>query len=143
MILKDFKIAKDNIALEQSGVYMDLHNCYDFSGLEYDVVKREVKLTWSRASGEWVSASLPEHLCLALAGVYLFRAKERNPAIPFTEDDCLSSIGFLWNQQVEEMGGYHSFEPKEDCTHMSLEFMSHFALKIGAESASLLTWNRA
>jgi hypothetical protein len=143
MILKDFKIAKDNIALEQSEVYMDLHNSYDFSGFAYDVAHREVKLSWRRASGAWVSESLPEHICLTLAGVYLFKAKEREPAMPFTEDDCLDTIGFLWNQRVEEMGGYHSFEPKEDCTHMSLEFMSGFALKIGAESASLLTWNRA
>ncbi|MDR4498720.1 MAG: hypothetical protein MRK02_12500 [Candidatus Scalindua sp.] len=53
--------------------------------------------------------------------------------MPFTEDDCLSSIGFIWNEKLDELGGYHSNEPKVACTHLSLKFMSGFAVKIGAE----------
>ena len=137
MELSNFKIANDNIALEQGEEYFDLHNCFDFVGLKYDVSKRLVSLYWVKGNGDWMPKNSPLEIEMSISGVYVFKAQERDKDIPFTEDDCLSSIGFLWNELIEEMGGYHSNEPKEGCTHLSLEFMSGFALKIGAESASI------
>ena len=139
MKLSNFTIADDHIAFEQSDKYYDVHNCFDFIGFDYDVSKRTIILNWIKNSGDWVPSDSPNRLSLHLEGVYLFKAKERDPDVPFTEDDCLSSIGFLWNELIEEMGGYHSHEPKENCTHLSMEFMSGLAIKIGADSASLST----
>lgn len=69
--------------------------------------------------------------------MYLLKAHEQDPELPFTEDDCLDSIEFLWDDMLAEMGGYTSNEPKEGYTHLIARFMSEFSIKIGAESVTL------
>jgi hypothetical protein len=140
MQLLNFKLAKDNIALEQGEAYFDLHNCFSFVGLEYCTSTRELTLKWAKAEGSWVSVSPPAKLKILLKGVYLFKVQERDSTLPFTEDDCLSSIGFIWNDLTNEMGGFFSHIPNERCAHLSLAFMSGFSIKVGAESAFLESW---
>lgn len=137
MKLTNFKLAGDNIAFEQNENYYDIHNNFDFISFNYSLAKREIVLNWVKGTGNWVPNNSPKSIHLIIRGISLFKAKERDTDMPFTEDDCLSSIGFLWNDMIEEMGGYHSHEPKENCTHLSIEFMSGLALKIGADSALL------
>lgn len=53
--------------------------------------------------------------------------------MPFTEDDCLSSISFLPRELSEEFGAVMQGFRSED-EHMSLSFQSGSHVKIWAES---------
>lgn len=137
MKLLGFSIAKDCIALECGADHFDLHNNFEFKGLSYSPAQRVLELFWQRGSGPWIKATEAAGLRLEFAGVYLFKAHERDPGMPFTEDDCLDSIGFIWDAMLAEMGSYTSNEPKEGCTHLAVRFTSDFSIKVGAESVAL------
>ena len=137
MKLVGFSIAKDSIALERGSDYFDLHNNFDFQRLIYDLAQRTLELRWVRGAGDWVKATDPAELRLTFSGVYLFKAHERDAEIPFTEDDCLDSVGFIWDNLLSEMHGYTSNQPGDGCTHLNAIFVSGFSIKIGAESAAL------
>jgi hypothetical protein len=137
MKLVGFSISEDFIALQRSPDRYDLHNNFDFQGLSYDPTQRTLDLRWRRGVGDWVKPTEPSELLLSFAGVYLFKAQERDPAIPFTEDDCLDSIGFIWDDLVAEMRGFTSNQPEEGCTHLVATFMSGFSIKVGADSVVL------
>lgn len=137
MKLIGFSIAKDCIALEREADYFDLHNNFDFQGLAYDPIRRKSELLWQRGTGDWVKATDPGELRLVFTGVYLFKAYERDPELPFSEDHCLDSIGFFWEDMLAEMRGYTSNVPKEGCRHLIARFVSGFSIKIGAESVTL------
>jgi hypothetical protein len=137
MKLVGFSISKDCIALEREADYFDLHNNFDFIGLAYSSAQRTLDLFWHRGTGDWVKPTEPAKLRLVFSEVYLFKTHERDLGLPFTEDDCLDSIGFLWNDMLAEMGSFTSNEPKEGCTHLIAIFMSNFSIKVGAESVAL------
>ena len=137
MKLIEFSIAKECIALERGSNYYDLHNCFEFQSLSYNPTRQKLDLYWRRRNGDWVKPTEPAELSLLFSGVYLFKAIERDPELPFTEDDCLGTIGFIWNDMLGEVG-YTSNKQGEDCTILSLSFVSGFNLKIGAESADLV-----
>ena len=137
MQLIGFSVAKDCIALERGTEYFDLHNNFDFRALTYHPTERTLELLWHRSKGDWVKPTDPPELLLAFEGVYLFKAHERDPELPFTEDDCLDSIGFIWDDMLAEMHGYTSNQPKAGCSHLNATFVSGFSIKVGAESALL------
>jgi hypothetical protein len=137
MKLVEFSIAKDCIAIERGTDYFDLHNCFDFQSLAYNPVKQTLSLHWCRGNGDWVKPTEPAELSLVFSGVYQLKAIERDCEMPFTEDDCLDSIGFIWNYMLDEVG-FTSNIPSAECNVLSLSFMSGFNLKIGAESVNLV-----
>ena len=137
MKLIEFSISKDCIALERGADYFDLHNNFDFKGLAYSSAQRTLDLFWQRGTGDWIKATEPEKLRLVFSEVYLFKTHERDVDFPFTEDDCLDSIGFLSNDMLAEMGSFTSNKPKEGRTHLIAIFMSNFSIKVGAESVAL------
>lgn len=137
MKLLNFSISKDNIGFEQEDNYFDLHNNFDFVGFEYDISKRVVEFHWVKGSGDWVPENSPNKIRLIVNDVVFLKVKERDSEMPFTEDDCLDIMGFVWNNMKDDMESYHSHEPEENCTHLFLQFMSKMAVKIGAGSASL------
>jgi hypothetical protein len=139
MKIVGFSIANDCIGIERGSDYFDLHNNYDFQGLSYNVVDRTIELFWCRGTGDWIKLTDPTALRLVFSNVHLFKAHERDAALPFTEDDCLDSIGFFWDEMLPEMQGYSSNMPKEGCTHLNATFVSGFSVKIGAESVCLHT----
>jgi hypothetical protein len=135
--LIDFSIAEDFISVERNSIRFDLHNNFDFQRLSYRPEQRTLELHWRRGTGSWVSPTEPSELFLSFSGVYLFKAQERDSSIPFTEDDCLDSLGFIWDELVAEMRAFTSNVPGDGCTHFVANFMSGFSIKIGAESAAL------
>ena len=137
MKLIGFSIAEDFVALESGLGRFDLHNNFDFQGFSYNPSQRTLELRWRRGLGEWVKPTEPSNLCMSFVGVYLFKAQERDPAFPFTEDACLDSLGFMWNDLTTEMQALTSNQPGDDCTHLTVNFMSGFSVKIGAESVAL------
>ena len=137
MKLVGFSVAADFIALERGSERFDLHNNFSFRELSYNPGERTLDLRWRRRVGEWVKPTEPSDLCISFSGVYLFKTQERDPALPFTEDDCLDSLGFMWDDLQAEMRAFSSNVPGEGCTHLTANFMSGFSLKVGAESAAL------
>jgi hypothetical protein len=137
MKLIGFSIAEDFIALERGLDRFDLHNNFDFQGLSYNLMQRTLELQWRCGLGDWVKPTEPSDLRMSFAGVYLFKTQERDPALPFTEDSCLDSIGFMWDELVAEMRAFTSNQPGDGCTHLTANFMGGFSIKVGAESAVL------
>jgi hypothetical protein len=117
----------------------DLHNCYNFSQMRYDVSERRVELDWRRVVGERIPASLPRGISLVFLEVSLLKVSERESGAPFSEDDCMDTIGFIWNDMVDQMTAFTSHEPKEGLGHLCITFMSRASIKIAARTAHLLT----
>ena len=136
MNLENFAVSEDNISVIYNDEYLDLHNNYDFIGHQYNVSKRSIVLNWVKGKGDWVNENDPNQVNLVFTDVYLFKSKERDNEIPF-KDDCVSNIGFLWNDLIEQMEGYTTHEPKNECNHLNIEFESGMALKVGAKSSHL------
>jgi len=139
MKLANFSIAKDFIAVEIDGVYYDLHNNFDFIGLSYDLLNRRMELSWVKSKGTWVSEDSSDSLSLKFLGVSLFKCKERDSDVPYSEDDCLSAMGFIHNDMIDEIEGFAHIEPKPDACHLNISFMSGFAIKIASEIAECTT----
>jgi hypothetical protein len=137
MKLNGFAFSSDQIGVESGRSYFDLHNNFDFSGLTYSVVERVIILDWTKGNRAGVPADSPKKLSLRFEGVGFLRAKQRDSDIPFTEDDCLRTIGFFWNDMIEEMSVTDTSVPMEGCSHLLIDFMSGFAIKLSAENAYL------
>jgi hypothetical protein len=136
MILTNFSIANDFIALEHNGSYLDLHNNFDFIDFEHIEDRSLVILRWHRNSGDWIPNGLPSNLRLLFSEVYLLKCSNRKNNRPTTDDTCLSSIGFIWNDMIENMEGFSDTNTKEGCEHLIMCFESGFALKIGAKDVT-------
>jgi len=143
MVLNNFKFSDDNIAIEQNGSYYDLHNCFAFTNLNYDVANRELLLGWEKRDADWVPENSPEKILMAFSKVSLFKTRERDKETPCSEDDCLNVMGFIWNSMVDDMSGFYSNEVQENCTHFILEFMGGFSIKVEAEEISIKVLNHA
>jgi hypothetical protein len=137
MELIGFSIDSVWISLESGANSFDLHGNFDFRSMSCDLPTRTLELRWKRGEGDGIVPTQPDELRLTFSGVHLLKVQERDPAMPFTEDDCLSTIGFIWNESISKMEGWASNRPSEGCDHLVLAFMSGFSIKVGAESARL------
>ncbi len=133
MLIENFKVV-DSIAIEIDGVYLDLHSNFDFIKLSYDIGKRCVELEWNKCSGEWAKAEKNERLKMVFKSVDVFRTHSRDSKKPFSEDACLSYIGFLHSDDLAIMDGFLPAEDSDENYHMILGFESGFAVKIFAKS---------
>ena len=80
------------------GDELDLHNNYDFQGVDYSIRDRSVTLRWHRGEGDWVPKQSPAEVELKYDGVERFEFHRRDPEMPFTEDDCLANSGY-WTDE--------------------------------------------
>jgi hypothetical protein len=96
-MLSDFEVV-DGIYIVQGDRKLDLHNEFDFQEVRYSVAERSVSLRWRRGSGDWVRGDIPTTLCIEFDGVKEFRFVSRDSKMPFTEDDCLSAMGYLTDE---------------------------------------------
>ena len=138
MDLTNFKVEDTFSSIEVEGAHRDLHNNFKFSGLEYDISKRELSLSWLRRDEEWIAQDDPNQLKIIFGLVSLFKSKERDFDCPYTEDDCLSTIGFIGNDMLEEIEGFAYCKPTPEANHLNISFMSGFALKISAGKATCI-----
>ena len=90
----NFKL-KDEIYLVFDGLQLDLHNIYDFIGLEYLIENRTAKLIWKRGHGECIEETLPMKIEICFKNVSFLEFRPRDPEMPFSEDDCLDRAGYL------------------------------------------------
>lgn len=95
---RDFEI-KDGIYLAQPPHELDLHNNFDFCGLDYSVEHRTLLLHWRRSTGDWVAGGTPASVSMEFREVSEFRFLPRDAELPFTEDDCVSTWGYWTNEE--------------------------------------------
>lgn len=94
---RDFEITQ-GIYLVQPPHELDLHNNFDFLGFDYSVEHRALLLRWRRSTGDWVASGTPASVTIEFREVSEFRFQPRDSAMPFTEDDCVSSFGY-WTDE--------------------------------------------
>jgi len=118
-------------------MYLDLHNNFDFESIEYNIDKRVIRLVWRKNTAKRVPERNPGKITLEFYGVMRFKMTARDPALPFTEDDCLNTIGFLPADNWDYMDGYSPQKSSADDDFL-IHFMSGAALKIKAESSKCI-----
>ncbi|MEQ3515644.1 hypothetical protein ABMY35_20190 [Pseudoalteromonas sp. BZB3] len=123
-----------SIHLKHDSTVYDLHNDYDFIKFSYDVEKRLIVLEWRKGKYDWVKSELPTTLLLSLFNVEHFGFQPRSSERSFNEDDCLSSFGYLSDDEWCEGQFWVDGDP-DDSWHWSLEFESGAELIVSAESA--------
>ena len=141
VIAEDFAWER-SIYLVQDNTKFDLHNDFDFQSFSYDVENRTAVLVWSRGTGEWVQSSLPNVLRLEMTGITEVRISPRNPKIPFTEDNCLSSFGYASDDDWTDGQFWVDSRPDESW-RWSFLFMSGAAIEIAGERAKALLIHEA
>jgi len=95
---RDFEIM-DGIYLSQPPHELDLHNNFDFCGLQYSIEHRTLSLHWRRSTGDWVASGTPASVSVEFQEVSEFRFLPRDAELPFTEDDCVSTWGYWTDEE--------------------------------------------
>lgn len=124
------------IYLSQPPHEVDLHNNFDFLGVDYSVETRTLVLRWRRAKGEWVPASAPQSLAVSFTEVSEYRFMPRDASLPFSEDDCMNAFGYWtdedWADGVILIEGDKEPDPQ---WLTAVEFMSGAVIAVQAASA--------
>ena len=130
MKLEGFKL--HSIYLDTEIESFDLHNCFNFVGLDYDISSRTLRLRWTPSS----YAPLGERrtITVIFQQVTHFSAEPRDPATPFTEDDCLESICFAQPDSPTASCFEAQSAPTAD-VHYVFSFMSGFSFRVSADTA--------
>ena len=131
---RDYEIV-DGIYLVQSKHELDLHNNFDFLGLNYSVENRILLLYWRRSGGEWVASGTPELVNVEFREVSEFRFMSRDSELPFTDDDCVNSFGYWVDEDWAE--GVIMVEPgqiPEPSWLAAIDFMSGAVIAVQASS---------
>jgi hypothetical protein len=137
MELLNFKI-EDGIYFVTNDKELDIHNNYDCSGFRYDFKNRQIIISWTKSQGDWVPENLPSALELSLNDVSVFKSKERDPEMPFSEDNCIAEIGFAHHDiNNDELNTFLAAIQSNDFSLFSLWFQSGFCLYVDAKSAEL------
>ena len=93
---------------------IDLHNNFDFVGLEYNVAGREIVMNWEKTSGDWVNESDFSSLKLVHKKVTFFNVVGQEAGSSLTDDTCLGEITFFPSNERELIAGLMSYsKPNE------------------------------
>lgn len=133
---QDFEIV-NGIYLLQDNYELDLHNDFDFKDMYYSVEDRLLKLEWCLSKGDWVKQDNPKRLSIEFKEVSEFRFMPRDPEIPFTEDDCINSIGCLTDE--DWVDGVFMVEPNQENDPKwltAIDFMSGAVIALRAKKAN-------
>lgn len=131
----DFEI-HEGIYLVKTPYELDLHNCFDFKELHYSVKDQALSLNWQRSEGEWVAPDTPKSVNLEFREVTEFRFLPRDVELPFTEDNCVNTFGYLTDEDLE--GGVFLItrgQNPEPNWLTAIEFMSGAVIAVQAASA--------
>jgi hypothetical protein len=121
MYLEAFRF-KEGV-LQMMDEAFDLHNDYHFTGFDYKVDERHLRLQWNG----------PRRIVIGFEKVSHLSIEPRNPDTPFTEDDCLCFVAYASpTSPVDALPGWD--ESTSDM-HLIFCFMSEMRLRVCAEYA--------
>ncbi len=141
--MEDHFTLKNSIYLIVGGKELDLHNNYDFVGLDYSIVDRVLMLRWLLSPGDWVTLDSPSEVELEYRDVARFEFRPRDPEMPLTEDDCLWHAGYwreagwpdgVWSGCMES-GVFSSDAVPEEDWFRAFQFHSGAVVVVGAGEA--------
>lgn len=138
MQAKNFKVV-DSTGIEFLGQFLDLHSNYDFTSVSYDVCNKSVEMCWKKCSGSWAENEKYQKLKLKFSSVSVFSVRPRDGEKPFSEDDCLSYLGFLHPDDLDLMDGFLPPDKSEDGFHLVFGFESELVIKLYADSVELIS----
>ena len=123
----------DGFALSSPGLWVDLHNHYDFLGVNLGWDSPTATLSWHRAAAEWVPDAIPRVLRINLSQVSFLLLLSGGE-----EDDwsTVAAVGYLRN---DAPGSEVGFLPEQLHTddHLVLMWSRGGFLRLYADSASL------
>ena len=120
-----------DIYLEADGERFDLHNCFNFTGFTYDVSGRGLTLRW--VPNEYAPKDEHRSIRVEFQGVAHLSSEPRDSSVLFTEDDCLSFVGYASPGSVVGETVAHE-QPTADM-HLVFCFMSQMRLRVHADHA--------
>ena len=132
----NYKIV-NGIYLVQASHELDLHNYFNFTGLNYSVEERKLILSWVRSKREGVSSDLPKSLTIEFSEVSEFRFMPRDAEVPFTEDDCIDTFGYWADEEWSEGVFTLVTDSQQPEPHWltAIDFMSGAVILLQAEEA--------
>ncbi|NMR28062.1 hypothetical protein HH219_21505 [Pseudoalteromonas sp. NEC-BIFX-2020_015] len=133
MISENFSWS-ESIYLKYDSIEYDLHNDFDFIEINYIIETQSVTLKWKRGTGNWVNQNQPDLIVLNISNVSQFEFKPRDSEMPFTEDDCLESFGFISDDDWCD-GQFWADKIPDESWLWSFIFQSGAEIIIGAKSA--------
>ena len=135
MLIDNFCLEYDH-ALKYKGELLDLHNCYDFCNIVYDIQSQKIHLEWE-SNGNSVMLTSIFKFKLVFEEVFFFKIREREAELPFSLDTTLNTIGFLYTEDPDM--DQPAFEVDNSrAMHMLLVFESNMSLRLGAKSVKLI-----
>lgn len=86
---------KNNHILVINGFELDLHNNFDFIGLEYKVIEKEIKIKFEKTKGDWVDKNEFSSLIFTHFGVSYFQIDSKDENSNLEDDICLSEFTYF------------------------------------------------
>jgi hypothetical protein len=128
MNLRNFQFAEEHIGIDVGGIYIDLHNNYDFVELSEDPGK--VCLLWKRLDERRVAAGSPETVLLTFdrASVVAKRGKPSRDIMEF---------GFFENELDVPYQGLHAPAPGVEVFVVRFESGAEIAVRAESAGASV------
>lgn len=121
MKLRGFQLL--DIYLTVAGKSFDLHNNHDFTGFVYEIGTRTLRLSWKRATGDWVPSTDPLRIQIELLGVSHFSARPRAEDRPYTDDECLTCVSYIEpNKSIDN--SFSTASPPEEYWQYVFQFES-------------------
>lgn len=129
---RNFSIASTIDILSGSQLY-DLHNDFDFMGINFEVSSSYLTLLW---------ANNREELRICFQLVKFLRMKGFDEAMPRQEDSRLSFMGYLHPDDVDLMDGFLTEDLASENHHLIFCFEGGLSMKVFAASAEFLPMQR-
>lgn len=128
MNLRNFQFGKDHVGIDVGGIYVDLHNNYDFIGLSED--SGEVCFSWKRLDEFWVEAGSPKIVRLTFDRA-LVVAKRGTPSRELME------FGFFDSELDVPYQGLHAPAPGVEVFIVRFENGAEIAVRAENATASV------
>jgi hypothetical protein len=111
-MITNFEIV-ENYALSYKGTHIDLHNNFDFVGLNHDITNKILTLSWVKTDGDWVHKKEFNTIELVHEGVsFLLISSETGISI---EDKTLNRLGYFpSNERHINDSITHQNKPQKD-----------------------------
>lgn len=126
MKLNNFALSKDLIGIDFDENYFDLHNCFDFEGIEKS--DETVELKWRRNSGECVPADLPSKIRITILGVSYLDVRGE-------PSDAISEFGFFENSSLGRVDYNGAHMPSEGIEVLVIRFENGAEIALMANQA--------
>ena len=106
---------KENYALAYNGRHLDLHNCFDFESVEYNIKSHKLTLSWVKSLGDWVDKDELNSIVITHINVDYLEISNTEESPDNREDDCLSEITYFSSKdrEINDCFMMHN-QPKED-----------------------------